>query len=356
MVTRLRYIAVAAVSAFALASCAGTAPTGQSGAQADGEKIVVMTSFYPVEYLTKRIGGDLITVESITPPGAEAHHLELSPAKIDAIGKADVVVYAKGFQDAVDEAIAANPAKTVIDVAPKVQLLPVTADEHEHDHAHEGHDHDHAQSNDHDHAHEGHDHDHAQSDDHDHAHEGHDHAGHDHDHDHGGLDPHFWLDPQRMANASTAIGQALATAYPEHAQVFTQNAATVAKEMNDLAAELVSATSSCKQDAFVTAHKAFGYLADRAGLKQIGMSDVDPEAAPSPARLREVAAFIQENGIKTVFSEHLIDPKVAQTLADDLGLQTAVLDPLENQADPNKDYVAVMKENIKTLHDSLECQ
>lgn len=354
-----RSIGFLAASAFALTACATDSSTDVQSNAESGKKPVVLTSVYPIQYLTERIGSDLITVESITPPGADAHHVELSPAKVNALGSAEVVIYAKGFQNAIDEAIEANPAQNVVDIAPMVQLLPVIDTDDDHGQSDEDHDHDHAQSvDDHDHDHDHHDqdhadehHDHAQSEDkHDHDHE------HTHDHDHGGLDPHFWLDPHRMAHAATAIGQALAKAYPEHAQVFTQNAATVAKEMNDLSTELVSATQQCKQNSFVTAHQAFGYLADRAGLQQIGMSDIDPEAAPSPARLAEIATIIKDRGIKTVFSEHLIDPKVAQTLAHDLGVSTATLDPLENQNNPTKDYVAVMKENIATLHQALECQ
>lgn len=355
--------AVAATSALVLASCSNTPAQPQSAAAGD---ITVLTSFYPLQYLTERIGGDLVKVESLTPPGASAHHLELSPAKIAELGNAQAIVFASGFQNAVDEAVEANPPANVIDVAPMVQLLPAIAEEHDHDH-----DHDHAESgehhdNDHDHAEsaDDHDHDHAESadnhdHDHDHAESGedhdHDHA-HEHDHDHGAFDPHFWLDPQRMANAATAIGQALARAFPENAQVFTQNAATVSKEMNELADELVSSTRQCKHKSLVTAHQAFGYLADRAGLTQVGMSDIDPEAAPSPARLAEISKVIKENGVTTVFTEYLIDPKVAETLAQDLGIKTATLDPLENQADASKDYVAVMKENINTLHTALECE
>lgn len=330
-----RSIGFLAASAFALTACATDSSTDIQSNAESGKKPVVLTSFYPIQYLTERIGSDLITVESITPPGADAHHVELSPAKVNALGSAEVVIYAKGFQNAIDEAIEANPAQNVVDIAPMVQLLPVIDTDDDHGQSDEEHDHDHADER----------HDHAQSED-----------DHDHEHDHDGLDPHFWLDPQRMANASTAIGQALAKAFPQHAQVFTQNAAAVAKDMNDLSSKLVTATQTCKQDSFVTAHQAFGYLAERGGLKQIGMSDVDPEAAPSPARLKEVSAFIKEHGIKTVFSEELLDPKVAQTLADDLGLKVAVLDPLESQADPSKDYIAVMESNIQTLHDALDCQ
>ena len=232
-----RYLpAVLATSALVLAACSGTAPENsvQSG---HTEKLTVFTSFYPIHFLTEKIGGDLIEVESLTPPGASAHHLELSPAKVAEIGQADAVVYAHGFQSAIDEALAANPPAHVIDIAPMVQLLPAPdGDIHDHDgHDHDGHSHDQDRDS---HDHSDHDHDHAESDNTDHDHADHDHTDHDHadhDHDHGGMDPHFWLDPQRMANASTAIGQALAKADPTNAQTYTTNAAAVAKEMNDLA-------------------------------------------------------------------------------------------------------------------------
>lgn len=330
-----------AVCALALSACTSTlAPplssdNTSSGTREDTQPLTVFTSFYPIHFLTTKIGGDLIHVESLTPPGADAHHLELSPAKIAQIGQADAVIFAAGFQNAIDEALEANPPHNIVDIAPMVQLLPITDDDvHDHD-------------SDHDHGH-----DHADKDSHD---DKHDHAQ-EHDHDHGGLDPHFWLDPKRMANAATVIGQALAKADPANAQTYTKNAASTAKEMEDLAAELVGATASCKHTTFVTAHTAFSYLAERAGLTQVGMSNIDPEAAPSPARLAEIAALVKAKGITTIFSEELIDPKVAQTLASDLGIQTASLDTLENQTDPSMDYTAVMKKNIATLHTALECQ
>lgn len=326
-----RLVAFASASAVVLTACASTPSVEVS---AESSLPVVKTSFYPLHYLTERIAGDLLKVESLTAPGADAHHLELSPAAIAELGQAGAVVYAEGFQDAVDEAVEANAPAAVINVAPAVDLLATAEEGEEHDHDHKGHDH-------------------GQSEE---AHEHHDHEAHDHDHDHGGMDPHFWLDPQRMAQAALAIGEGLTKAFPEHGDIFAQNAEAVAGEMTALSTELVNATKECQQTSFVTAHKAFGYLADRAGLTQVGMSDVDPEATPSPARLAEVAQIIKERGIKTIFSEHLIDPKVAETFAKDLGVATATLDPLESQNDPAKDYIAVMKENIATLHQTLECK
>lgn len=180
-------------------------------------------------------------------------------------------------------------------------------------------------------------------------------AEHHHHHDMT-TDPHFWLDPERMGQAATAIGQALAKADPQNAQTYTSNAATLTKNMKDLSTELVDATATCKHQTFVTAHTAFGYLADRTGLTQVGISGLDPESSPSPARLEEISKLVKSEGITTIFTEALIDPKVEQTLADDLGIQTAVLDPIESQVDSSKDYAAVMRDNITALQTALSCK
>lgn len=346
-------IASALAGSFALAACSGTTTTqsaSDTSASGSSSPLNVMASFYPLKYLTEEIGGDLIKVTSLTPDGAEPHDLELSPATVDQLGKADAVVYLGGFQSAVDEAVEHNGPETVIDVAKAVQLVDVAEDgNHPAEAEEEG---DATESDSHDH-----------EADHDDGHhmassetaESGEEAEHHHHHDMT-TDPHFWLDPERMGQAATAIGQALAKADPQNAQTYTSNAATLTKNMKDLSTELVDATATCKHQTFVTAHTAFGYLADRTGLTQVGISGLDPESSPSPARLEEISKLVKSEGITTIFTEALIDPKVEQTLADDLGIQTAVLDPIESQVDSSKDYAAVMRGNITALQTALSCK
>ncbi len=330
-------LATAALAAASLTACSQpTASTPSDSTAQTGGQLKVMASFYPLKYLTEQIGGELTSVTSLTPDGAEPHDLELSPASVDQLGKADAVVYLKGFQSAVDEAVEHNAPKTVIDVAPAVQLVKVSdsgnhVDDHDHD---ADHDHDHEADHDHDHK-----------------------AEHDHDHDHDmSTDPHFWLDPERMSQAATLIGQALADADPKNAQTYTSNAANVSHSMKDLGTELVSGTATCEHTTFVTAHAAFGYLADRTGLTQVGISGLDPDSSPSPARLQEISELVKAQGVSTIFTEALIDPKVAETLAQDLGIETAVLDPIESQVNPNEDYAAAMRNNITALRTALHCK
>ena len=331
MSKRILAAACAAATALALSACTSTATSGDTSSK-DG-KLTVMASFYPLQYLAKKIGGEHVSVTSLTPEGAEPHDLELSPKMVDSLSSADAVVYLAGFQSAVDEAIEQQAPKTVIDVSSAADLIEAGTDAN-----HPSEDEEEAT-------------DEAQSGET----EAHDHEGHDHHHDMS-ADPHFWLDPTRMAQAATLVGDKLAEADSAHADAYKANAKALAEELNTLSDTLVTKTSNCKIRTFVTAHTAFGYLADRTGLTQVGISGLDPESSPSPARLAEIAQIAKEQGVTTIFTEALIDPKVAQTLADDLGITTAVLDPIESQTDASKDYTATMNSNIDALTKALDCQ
>ena len=342
MSKRILAAACAAATALALSACTSTASSGDSSSK-DGS-LTVMASFYPLKYLAEKVGGEYVSVTSLTPDGAEPHDLELSPKMVDSLSSADAVIYLAGFQSAVDEAIEQQAPKTVIDVSSAAELVEAGSDANHP--AEEEEATDETQSGEteaHDHDHEGHDH------------EGHDHAGHDHHHDMS-ADPHFWLDPIRMAKAATLVGDKLAEADSAHADTYKANAKALAEELTTLGDTLVAKTSTCKVKTFVTAHTAFGYLADRTGLTQVGISGLDPDSSPSPARLAEISQIAKEQGVTTIFTEALIDPKVAQTLADDLGITTAVLDPIESQTDASKDYTAAMNSNIDALTKALDCQ
>ena len=121
MSKRILAAACAAATALALSACSST-PSSEGNATKDGT-LTVMASFYPLQYLAEKIGGEHVTVTSLTPAGAEPHDLELSPKTVDALASADAVVYLAGFQSAVDEAIEQQAPKTVIDVSPAAELV-----------------------------------------------------------------------------------------------------------------------------------------------------------------------------------------------------------------------------------------
>src|SRR6478735_8514971 len=111
----------------ALAGCSAEATAGVREGTVD-----VMASFYPLQFVAEQVGGDRVTVRSLTPPGAEPHDVELSPAQVSRLDQADLVVYLSGFQPAVDDAVALTSPDHVIDAAQHGRLL-TTAQEDAHE-------------------------------------------------------------------------------------------------------------------------------------------------------------------------------------------------------------------------------
>ncbi|WP_125777075.1 metal ABC transporter substrate-binding protein [Antribacter gilvus] len=308
-----------------LAAC--SSGDAQGGTGDDG--VTVLASFYPLQYVAQQVGGDLVTVENLTPPAAEPHDLELSPAQVRSIGEADVVVYLSGFQTAVDEGIESRQPERVVDAADVAELEehPGSAED---EHAEEETAEEHAEE-----------------------------EAADDGHGHGNLDPHFWLDPSRLAVVGDAVAEQLSAADPEHADEYAAGAERLAQQLGDLDQELADGLAACTGATLVTSHVAFGYLAERYDLEQYGITELDPEAEPSPARLREIGDVVREHGVTTIFSETLVSPKVAETLAGDLGVETATLDPLEGLSEEataaGDDYVTVMRANLAALEEGLVC-
>lgn len=292
-------VGLAALAAAGLAAC--------SPADADDRHDVV-AAFYPLQFVAERIGGEHVAVSSLTPPGGESHDLELSPRLVAGLGDADLVVYLSGFQAATDEAVTSTAPEHVVDAAEAAALevapdgaAPASTGS-------------------------------------------------------GDLDPHFWLDPTRLAAVGHQVADALAEVDPEHAAEFAAAADELTADLDALDTELADGLDACRGATLVASHEAFGYLAQRYDLHQVGISGIDPEVEPSPARLRDVAATVEAEGVRTLFFEVLASPKVTQTLADELGVGTAVLDPLEGLAEEDdRDYLDIMRDNLDALTAGLVC-
>ncbi|MEV4173533.1 metal ABC transporter substrate-binding protein [Nonomuraea sp. NPDC049709] len=283
--------------------------TAQTSTPTAGAKPEVVAAFYPLQWLSEQVGGSDAQVKVLTAPGVEPHDLELGIQQVTEIKNAALTVYIKGVQPAVDDAV--DPAKS-FDAATAVTTLPAG----------------------------------------EHAEEEHAEGEEEHGHEEVSYDPHLWLDPSRLATVATKLGERLATADPAHAQGYKDRAARTAATLGTLDQELTQGLTTCKTKTLVTAHEAFGYLADRYKLKQVGIT-LDPETEPSPARLSEVAKLAKAEGVTTIFTESLVSPKVAEVLASQVGAKTAVLDPLESK--PSGDYLSAMRDNLKTLQTALGC-
>ena len=277
---------------------AGCASSGSTGAAADDGRPSVVAAFYPLAYAAEQVGGDAVSVTSLTPPGAEPHDIELSAAQVADIASADVVLYIRGFQPAVDEAVDQQAADRAIDVSEGLTLL----------------------------------------------------AGEDGDGAGGSTDPHVWLDPSNMAVIGDAVSARIVELDPAAEPRVSARATAFAEAMQALDTEFRDGLQNCRSTDLVVSHEAFAYLAAAYGLTQVGISGISPEAEPSPARMREVADLVRADNITTIYYETLVDPKVAQTIADETGATTAVLDPLEGLAPGSEgDYVTIMRENLAAL-------
>jgi zinc transport system substrate-binding protein len=299
------------VASLGLTGCGSRAAGPATDSTASGDSPRIVAAFYPLQYAAQQVAGDAASVTTLTPPGVEPHDLELTAQQVAQIGEADLVLYVPGFQPAVDEAIAQQAPDQAVDVTAGLTLLA-----------------------------------------------GHDEAGiTDPASDAGGpTDPHVWLDPANMASIGQTIATRLADIAPDGASAYEAQGKAFAADMTALGTDLSTSLATCAVHTMVVSHEAFGYLAAAAGLTQVGISGLSPEAEPSPARLREVSDIVAREGVTTIYYETLVDPKVAQTLADETGAAAAVLDPLEGLApDATGDYTSVMRDNIATLRTGQGC-
>lgn len=321
---KLRLLAPLAAAPLLLTACA----TDSTDPGANPEALTVVTSFYPLQYTAEQVGGDQVSVETLTQPGAEPHDLELTPQQVASITDADLVIYLAGLQPAVDEAIAEAQPAHVLEVGALVERIDGTEESAEHDHA-EG---EHAEG------------EHTESD---HAED---------EHDHGSLDPHIWLDPENMVAISDGVAAALTELQPDGG--FDQRADTLDTTMQDLDQRFSEGLAECETRTFITSHAAFAYLAQRYDLEQISIRGISPDEEPSAARIAEVQELAKADNITTIFYETLVSPAVSEAVANDLGLVTDVLDPLEGLTDASRgtDYVSVMDSNLEALRTANRCQ
>ncbi|BCL13337.1 metal ABC transporter substrate-binding protein [Micromonospora sagamiensis] len=316
---------LAAASSALLALGAVTACSSDEVAGADPQRVDVVAAFYPLQFVSERVGGDAVTVVNLAKPGAEPHDLELNPGQVGQVSEAELVVYLKGFQPAVDEAVEQNGGDRTFDVTTVQPLLDAATDGH--DHGHEGE--------------EGHEEEKEKP------------AGE----KDGAKDPHVWLDPTRLATIADKLAERLGKADPDHAADYTTRAKTLRTELEKLDAEFTQGLKTCQRREIVVSHTAFGYLTERYQLEQIGISGLSPENEPSPQRLAEVTEEAREHKATTIFFEELVSPKVAETIAKEVGAKTAVLDPIEGLSADNTggDYFSVMRSNLENLRTALGC-
>jgi zinc transport system substrate-binding protein len=318
----------ATAGAVTLGLLAVSACSTSDTASVDGDgRLKVAASFYPMQYLAEQIGGDKVSVTTLTKPGVEPHDLELKPRQTAELNDSGLILYLKGVQPAVDKAIDQSSAKYKVDATTLTRLENFdTSGGHDHGHEEAGHEE-----------------------------AGHEEAGHEEHEAEAGADPHIWLDPVKYAEVAKGVGAQMEKADPDHAAEYQKNTDALVTKLTALHTDFEQGLKNSATKTFITTHSAFGYLAERYGLEQEGISGVDPESEPSPARIKELQTIAKKDKVTTVFFETLASDKTAKTLAKDTGLKTDVLDPLEGITDRSKgdDYIEVMRSNLAALQKAL---
>jgi zinc transport system substrate-binding protein len=304
-------LAIVAVTALLLVATACAGPGAPSGPGGEQRPLRILAAFYPFQFVAERVAGAHAAVSSLTAPGAEPHDLELTPRQVASIAQADLVIYERTFQPAVDEAVAqaGRDPQNVIDTSTVVPLedhgLPAEGASGQQ-----------------------------------------------------ALDPHVWLDPIRLATIAGAVADGLAAIDAANADDYRARGANLQAQLRDLDGSYRTGLANCRRTAFITTHAAFGYLAGRYGLSQISIGGLSPDVEPSPARIAEVQREARARGITTIFYETLVSPAVAKAIANDLHLKVDVLDPIEGIVATSRgtDYLAVMAANLTALRKADGCR
>ncbi len=294
---------------------------GFSGLQA--EPIKVLTTFAPIDSLTRNVVGDVASVQMLLPPGVGPHDFSFSPGDLKKIAEADVIVMNGLHLEEWLEKPLKNSAKKdvlVIDSSKDVKALEnlekITVEE-------EGHHHDHS---------------------------------HGHGHDHGDVNPHIWLDPILASAQVAAIRDGLSAKDPANADTYKRQADAFIVKLAALDEEIRATTDALKSRKLLTFHDAFVYYANRYGFEVVGVFQPFPGKEPSPKYLKKLKDTIEEKNVRVLFSEPQYSPSVMTSLAKDLNVPIAVLDTMET-GQPSADlYENTQRANLNSLKTHLNAQ
>jgi zinc transport system substrate-binding protein len=295
---------------------------GCGSTSAKDGKTQVVASFYPFAYVAEQVGGSFVDVANLTSPGVEPHDLELKPKQVGAVLDADLVIFETDFQAAVDQAVkqAKLPARKKVDVS-RLVTLKKTADELAEQKAHG------------------------------------DAIEHNDEQDASLVDPHVWLDPVNILKITKSVVSKLSAIDPAHADAFVKNGAAFESKLTALDASFRQGLANCQRKEIVTSHAAFAYLSQQYGLVQISIAGIDPNNEPSGSQLADIIKLVERHDITTVFTEDLVSPKIADTIARDAKVRTATLSPIEGLTDKTKHdtYITLMQQNLAAIQKANDC-
>ncbi len=282
------------------------------------EKLQISTSFYPLYFFTSQIVGEQAVVLNLSRAGVDPHDFEPSISDLRSISNSQLLVinglgfeaWLEKFADQLGEQV------TILATAPDLAYLDGNNHYHEKD-------------------------------------------DHEEEEEHEEKDPHVWLDPVLARKQVELISAKLIELDSDNATYYRNNTEELLGKLDQLDTEFKQGLVSCRQRNVVTAHAAFAYLAARYKLTQIAIQGLSHEEEPTPAKLAEVSHLAKTQDIKYIFFENLLSPKLAETIATEVGAATLIFHPLENltlaEEKSGADYFSLQRQNLTNLRLALQC-
>ena len=272
--------------------------------------VKVFTSFYPLAYAVSAVGGARVSVTNLLPAGGEPHDFEPSPRDFVALSKSDLFFYNGAHLEPWIEKWkngSFTEPRHVVDMTSELSgrgVVLLTKD--------------------------------------------------------GVTDPHVWGDPVIFMREIEIVRDALINADPEHTALYRVNADETIKKLTALDQRFRAGLLSCEKKEVIVSHDAFRYLAQEYHFGVIPIAGISPDEEPSPKTLAQIAGIARTKGIRYIFFETTVSPKLSEVIAREIGGQTLVLNPLEsltaNEVQSGEDYISKMEMNLNNLRTALICR
>ncbi|WP_312473102.1 metal ABC transporter substrate-binding protein [Neobacillus sp.] len=296
-----------------LSGCSNAVQTKGENANEKTKKLHIVTTFYPIYYFTQQVAGSAANVELLIPNGVEPHDWDPTAKDLAKIQDADLFIYNSRYFETWAEKVLKSINQSnlkVIEASKGIELINSDSEEQDH-----------------------------------------------HSEQSASKDPHVWLSPVLAGQEVDTIAQALEKRDPKNKELYQKNAEAFKSQLSELDRLYKATVVQAKNKEFVTQHAAFGYLAKQYGLTQIAIAGLSPDVEPSLGKLKELTDLTKKKNVKIIYFEGLTSSKVAQTLANEIGAKTEVLNPLEGltkeEQQKGMNYIDVMKKNLESLKKSL---
>jgi zinc transport system substrate-binding protein len=287
-----------------------------------GKKLIVVTSLFPLYDFARNIGQGRADVSLLLPPGLEAHSFEPKPGDMVRLNQANVFIYTNSAMEPWVQDVLKGVQNRELKIIESGQGIAMISDHDKHGEGEK--------------------------------------AGHRHGSDHGGADPHIWLD---FSNAEKIVDHILSGFIekdPLNIGFYQANAGAYKAKLNDLDRQFREGLSGCRKKIIVHGgHSAFGYLAQRYGLKYVAVSGFSPDAEPTPAGMVRISKTLKANGLNHLFYEELLSPRIAESIARETGVSLLMLHGAHNvskeEFERGVSFLDLMQINLQNLKRGLQC-